>query len=563
MSIRVAAAQFGTGTDVDANLATCLRMLDRAAASVPHLVVLPEFCNHLSWYDSPDHCRDVAVELDGPFLSAFRDRVRSHGLYAVINCTVRRGADAVTGTSLLFAPDGELLAESDKQVLIGHENDFLRRADAPCPIVETAIGRIGMYACMDGVINETPRGLALRGAQILCNSLNSFAVDEGSLHVPVRAPENRVFVVAANKIGPLIPEALLGPVSEATNIPARFLYGAGESQIVAPDGQVLAKASTGREEVVVAEIDVRTANDKRRPDGTDVFASRRPELYAPIGQDPREQPEPDGCGADRVDAAGVQLSRRGREAIVEAAARVREAAAGGARLVVLPELFCFEADGIGDLVEAETRSVAAVGALAEACGEDCFVATSVVSTDRGSPRHLGVLVGARGIVLRQPQLHSTARHPWATPGDDLATVDLPWGRVALVVGDDSLYPEMFRLLALSGAEVAAVPLRPLEDWELRTGLVERSAENRINVVAPALITSLQADFTLMTPWQDRPFDGLLSHPIVTRAAEAPATVRAAIHPAVARNKVVSHRTDLVRGRPWHLAGAITAVEVRK
>src|SRR5262245_19027825 len=118
---------------------------------------------------------------------------------------------------------------------------------------------------MDGVICETPRALALRGAQILCNSLNSFALDEASLHVPVRAAENRVFVVAAIKVGPLIPPALLGPVSTATGIPKHHLHGAGESQIVAADSTVLARASRDREEVIIAEIALAEADDMRRP----------------------------------------------------------------------------------------------------------------------------------------------------------------------------------------------------------------------------------------------------------------------------------------------------------
>src|SRR5437868_976030 len=150
-NVRVAAAQFAVGVDVDANLAACLLALRAAGACKPDLVVLPEFANHASWYDDAAHCWRVSVDIDGDFL----------------------------------------------------------------------------------------RALALRGAQILCNSLNSFALDEGSLHIPVRAAENRVFVVAANKIGALIPEALLEPVSAQTGIPVRFLSGAGDSQIVAPDGTVL------------------------------------------------------------------------------------------------------------------------------------------------------------------------------------------------------------------------------------------------------------------------------------------------------------------------------------
>ena len=51
-TLTVAAAQFATGTDVSQNLATTLRMIGEAADRGADLVVLPEFCNHLSIYDS-------------------------------------------------------------------------------------------------------------------------------------------------------------------------------------------------------------------------------------------------------------------------------------------------------------------------------------------------------------------------------------------------------------------------------------------------------------------------------------------------------------------------------
>jgi len=60
--------------------------------------------------------------------------------------------------------------------------------------------------------------------------------------------ENKVFVVAANKVGPLVPEDMIEGISAATGIPLEFLCGAGESQVVAPDGTVLAKASPDRAE---------------------------------------------------------------------------------------------------------------------------------------------------------------------------------------------------------------------------------------------------------------------------------------------------------------------------
>ena len=165
-------------------------------------------------------------------------------------------------------------------------------------MVETPFGRVGLYSCMDGVINETPRMLAVEGAQVLLNSLNSFALDEASLHVPVRAVENRVWVVAANKVGPLVPDRSIALVAARVGVPADLLHGAGESQIVAPDGRVVACGPRRGEAVVIADLDVEEADDKTRPDGTEVLAARRPELYGPIAEAPRGRRAP--AGADTL-----------------------------------------------------------------------------------------------------------------------------------------------------------------------------------------------------------------------------------------------------------------------
>lgn len=577
-TIRAAAVQFHTGTDISENLKTTLRMLDQAAEIHPDLVVLPEFCNHLSWYDGPEHCAEVSAALDGPFLQAVADKAREKGFYVVVNCTVRRASGEVTGSSLLYSPEGQLLADNTKQIYIGHENDFLRKADSPAPIVDTPIGRLGMYACMDGVINEPPRTLSLRGAQVLCNSVNSFASDEGSLHIPVRAPENRVFIVAANKVGPLVPEALLGAVSTATGIPEKHLYGSGESQIVAPDGTVLACASKDREEVVYADITPASADVKLRPDGTDVFTARRPELYRAIAEDPSTQAYPQWLGADQLAAAlvtvpGAAAFEDAGGIIERACEELSRAAAGGVRLIGLSPLL-----GAGLIAQNLPSAVAAATKIIERLADVCransahpvHAATALpLATAAGVHQYCAVLIGAEGLIAAQAQVHHSERFAWSAPARGFEPVELPFCRLGLVTSDDSIYPETFRLLALAGVDTAVVPLEPLEDWELRTGLLERSAENRINLLAPAMTlpdgtspfgqsfaTALQREFTVMTEWKERPFEGLLSEPEIYTLPARESLLPVTLYPACAANKEVSRNTDLLRNRPWELCGPI-------
>ncbi len=564
-SIRVAAAQCAITADLDANLATCLRVLDKAGECGPDLIVLPEFANHLSWYDGPEHCYEVSLDLDSDWLAAIGDKARELGAYVVIGATLRRENNTVSGSNILFDRDGKVLLVADKQVLIGHENDFLTPAQQVAPIVNTDIGRLGLYMCMDGVINETPRSLGLRGAQILCNSLNSFAPDEGNLHIPVRAPENRVFVVAANKVGLLVPEEQAAAVSAATNIPVDNLAGAGESQVVAPDGTVLAMAKTRDEEVVFADINPAQADVKLRPDGTDVFRSRRPELYGVLATRPEDAEPPIFKGAEDLDTAMIQLVHNDARAIAEASELIRSAQAGGASLIALPGLFCTGMPPADGLAAAAALSEQATAAISEVLDRDTWVTTSLVLTEGDGYQHAAVVIGCDGIVHRQGQVHRSERFGWSALDDGFGVIDMPFGRLAVMCSDDTIYPEAFRLVALQGVEVVAVPLIALERWEFTTGLIERAAENRVNLLVAAqpsiLGTSfagaLHKDFTIFTEWKTRKFDGVLTYPMITEAGAEDAITTARLHPINASNKVVSHRTHLLDSRPWWLLDALT------
>ncbi len=76
--VRVAAVQFAVTEDVDGQPghlpADDRTRRPREGAEV---VVLPEFCNHVSWYDDREHARRMAVTLDGPFVAALARRGRA------------------------------------------------------------------------------------------------------------------------------------------------------------------------------------------------------------------------------------------------------------------------------------------------------------------------------------------------------------------------------------------------------------------------------------------------------------------------------------------------------
>ena len=419
----MAAAQFAVGTDVGANLATCVRMLDEAAATGAELVVLPEFCNHLSVYDGPEHCRAVAVPLDGDWLGRLARRAAHHSMYAALAVTVPRVGGRVTVTSVLIGPDGRITATADKQMLMGNERAYLSAGERPAAVAGTAFGPIGLYACMDGVTFETPRALAVSGARLLCNSLNSFARDEAGLHVPVRAVENGVWVAAANKVGSLLPEGRAQEFAEALGVPAEALEGAGESQIVDPDGTVVAKAPPTGEAVVAADVDL-TRCRPQRLDG------RRPQVYGPLAGTSTTVPRATevsevkaacipGAQADpALKTACVPGARQDPELISDALQPpelIGEAFSAGALLVVLLEL---------------TPPPANIPA-----------GVLVVTTAKRDGQHVGQVWTAGGLVHEQPQIHHSDRYPDVTRlGEGISLYPTSFGDMAVIVGDDHRHP---------------------------------------------------------------------------------------------------------------------------
>lgn len=577
--VTVAAAQFATTADVAENLAVCLEMIDEAADSGAEFIVLPEFCNHLSVYDDADHCRRVAVDLDGPFVSACAARARARAAHVVLTVTVRRPA-GVTVTNLLLDPAGRVAAEADKQTLMGNERAFLRPGPRIAPVAATPFGLVGMYSCMDGVTCEVPRALAVQGAVVLANSLNSFALDEAALHVPVRAAENQVFAVAANKVGPLVPAERIDDFAAALGVDAAALHGAGESQIVAPDGTVVAKAPRPGRAVVSATIDLAEVARVRaaRP-----LPARRPDLYAALAEPGAEAPPPgtaetlaaaavtspaaaaialgsteDAPTAAAKPEAGNPRHRRPDSSAANASPAAAKPGAGGLghRPLDRPRASTWTAAAKPGGPASEPRPRLVV--MPELTEPPARIpeGVTVVFTRRDGDRHVSMAAGASGVVLEQPQLHETPRLPWARPGGDrLITADLPWGRLAVVVGDDIRLPEVARLAAVQGAAVLAVCHRPASPAEVDLMLAERAAENRVCIAAAApvgpvagcVLIDPPAD-SLWSPSRSQPFDGAINMPDLRRIEPGADILAGVVHPARARNREISRQTNLVDGR---------------
>jgi len=482
--VRVAAAQFFSGTDVTANTALCADYVRQAAEGGARLVVLPENSNRVRNYSTREECFEQSETLDGDFVTGLREAAREHGIFVAVGVDLR-GPDYpdVFIASVLIGPDGEILGVHHKHVLWDYEYTLFVAGDEPYQVYDTELGRLGLLLCADGIVPETPRALALLGAQVLVNSLNSRGPDELRVHIPLRAMENRVWHVSANTVG--------GPADQ-------FPWMGG-SQVVAPDGTRLVEAGELDPELIFADIVPELADDKLEPGIGDVVRRRRPDLYGVLGKPVADVPAaalygPATGPTQRVTVAALQVSHfpNGDWTVTRALAQIEYAGRTGVQFGVLPEMFCFDRGEVAaDPAAAARRSTDVLARLVEAsAAAKLHTVASLVEADGDRLFSTAYLIGPSGTVLHTyRKTHLRPDESWATPGDRLDVVATEVGVIGLLISDEIWVPEVARVLAVEGAELLGHPTDWDRDDAAQVAATERSEENRVHIVSSTRLDS--------------------------------------------------------------------------
>lgn len=385
------------------NVNQLVRLIRQAARAGARLVVLPEMA-------ATGYCFRNRAEIaplvepvpGGPTVEALVKVAAAESLYVVAGLPeVEPTTGAFYNSAVLVGPKG-YVGKYRKTHLYIDDTRWARDGDLGMPVFETELGRIGVAICMDLDYWETARLAALAGADLIAFPTNWLG---NQTAWRARALENGVYVVAANRWGE-----------------EKGTVFCGNSAVLDPQGSALNLLSTG-DGLALAEVDTDLARQARG----EALSRRRPHLYQEllvnsylwswrnVQQLPPGRPVAVAVGET---CDGTRLA----DALRWADKRVRDQNWPGLDLAVFPACS-------GEVPDAD---------LLQAAGHlGCHVVWGT--------RDRVWLAGPSGVLAEY------------RTGDDLVTVELPWGRVGLLAGSDLLTPEPARILAKRGCDLIAAP----------------------------------------------------------------------------------------------------------
>lgn len=281
-SVTVAVTQFACGWDLPANADRAEALVRKAAGQgaqivlVQELFATPYFCIT----QRPEHF-DLARPTEGhPLIARFAALARELGVVLPVSHFERAGAVYFNSVAMIDA-DGRSLGRYRKAHIPqgpGYEEKYyFSPGDTGFRVWETAFGRLGLGICWDQWFPECARAMALMGAELLLypTAIGSEPSAPGydsqphwEMAMRGHAAANILPVVAANRIG----------TETAPDGTAVTFYGS--SFLADQTGQIVARASRDREEVLTASFDLDAIGNLRRSWG--LFRDRRPKLYGTL-----------------------------------------------------------------------------------------------------------------------------------------------------------------------------------------------------------------------------------------------------------------------------------------
>ncbi len=266
---KVGVVQMACGTDPGKNLRRAVEGIGKAARKGAAIVCLPELFASTYFCQREDASAfDLAEPIPGPITKALSPVARKARTAVIAPVFERRAAGVYHNSVAVIDRDGKIAGIYRKMHIPDdpgyYEKYYFTPGDLGFQTFQTSVGPVAPLICWDQWYPEAARLVTLQGANVIFyptaigwhpQEKDRYGTAQRDAWRTVQrghAVANGVYVAVANRIG-----------HEKDGEGAGIEFW-GSSFIADPQGVVIAEASTDREEVLIAEIDLDHLEEIRR-----------------------------------------------------------------------------------------------------------------------------------------------------------------------------------------------------------------------------------------------------------------------------------------------------------
>lgn len=249
--------------DPKANLKKNLSFVEQAAKKGAQIICTQEMVTSQYFCQSEDHrFFDLAERIPGPSTAAYQKLAKKHGVVIIASLFEKRASGLYHNTAAIIDADGTMLGVYRKMHIpddpLFYEKFYFTPGDIGFKAWDTKFGKIGVLICWDQWYPEAARLTAMQGAEILFyptaigwhpKEKAEYGVNQHGAWETIQrshAVANGCYVAAINRIGHEVIESVGGDGLEFW----------GQSFVAGTSGQILAKASVDKEEILLVPVEL-------------------------------------------------------------------------------------------------------------------------------------------------------------------------------------------------------------------------------------------------------------------------------------------------------------------
>ena len=268
--VKLGLLQTSCSADPKANLAKTLAFAERAAKQGAQIICTQELFRSQYFCQDEDHDNfKLAEPIPGPSTAAFQKLAKKHSVVIIASLFEKRASGVYHNTAAIIDADGSLLGMYRKMHIpddpLFYEKFYFTPGDLGFRSWRTRYGKIGVLICWDQWYPEGARLTAMQGAEILFyptaigwhpSEKKEYGERQHGAWETIQrshAVANGCFVASVNRIGHEVIRGVGGDGLEFW----------GQSFVAGTSGEMLAKASADKEEILIVPVDLAKVDTTR------------------------------------------------------------------------------------------------------------------------------------------------------------------------------------------------------------------------------------------------------------------------------------------------------------